>query len=94
MTMSRETGPWLYCLTHQLPEDQATPLGLFCPACKERLYADPPHGRLGAFWESQPGAHASAYTPNASAPVACGTVTDAPGNEAKPSVSQINVASG
>jgi hypothetical protein len=46
-----------HCLTHQLEEDQATPLGMMCPCCKLRLYAIPPEGACRAFWESQPGAY-------------------------------------
>jgi hypothetical protein len=47
-----------HCLTHQLPEDQPSPIGLVCPECKQRLYVDPPVGNCLAFWESQPGAYA------------------------------------
>jgi len=47
-----------HCLNHQLPEDQATPLGMMCPCCKLILYTTPPEGRCRAFWESQPGAYA------------------------------------
>lgn len=45
------------CLTHQLPEDQMSPVGLVCPHCKQRLYTAPPQGRCRAFWESQPMAY-------------------------------------
>lgn len=46
-----------HCLEHQLPEDQASPAGLVCPLCKQRLYVDPPQGRGFSCWESQPGAY-------------------------------------
>jgi hypothetical protein len=48
------------CLTHQLPETQASPLGLVCARCKQHLYVAPPHGRCSAYWESQP----AAYSPD------------------------------
>lgn len=48
---------YTWCLTHQQPEDQATPLGLVCPECKQRLYVDPPAGRCFSCWESQPPAY-------------------------------------
>src|SRR5258708_39644440 len=48
------------CLTHQLPETQASPLGLVCTRCKQHLYVAPPHGRCAAYWESQP----AAYSPD------------------------------
>lgn len=46
-----------HCLTHQLPEDQTSPLGLVCPQCKARLYVRPPAGRPMTYWESQPAAY-------------------------------------
>ena len=46
------------CLTHQLPEDQASPIGLVCPSCKQRLYVNPPRELQMSFWESQPTAYA------------------------------------
>jgi hypothetical protein len=55
--MSQESLRYTRCLTHQLPEDQATPLGLVCACCKHRLYTNPPAGRCMSFWESQPGAY-------------------------------------
>lgn len=45
------------CLTHQLPEDQMSPIGLVCPHCKERLYTQEPTGRCRSYWESQPMAY-------------------------------------
>ncbi len=42
------------CLTHQLPEDQPSSLGLLCPLCKEHIQRRPPAGRCLSFWESQP----------------------------------------
>jgi uncharacterized protein YbaR (Trm112 family) len=48
---------YTWCLTHQEPEDQATPLGLVCPECKQRLYVNPPTGRCFSCWESQPPAY-------------------------------------
>lgn len=45
------------CLVHQLLEDQMSPVGLVCPACKQRLYTRPPRGRCRSFWESQPEAY-------------------------------------
>lgn len=50
-------NPYTWCLTHQQPEDQATPLGLVCPECKCRLYVNPPAGRCFSCWESQPAAY-------------------------------------
>jgi hypothetical protein len=55
--MSHDSSPTTYCLVHQLPEDQATPLGLVCRRCKQRLEAQPPTGRCLSFWESQPEAY-------------------------------------
>lgn len=55
--MSRR--PLTHCLTHQLPEDQATPLGLVCRECCARLNESPPEGERRGFWESQPGAYAT-----------------------------------
>ncbi len=46
-----------HCLSHQLPEDQTSPIGLVCSRCKHRLYVDPPHGHGRGFWESQPAAY-------------------------------------
>ncbi len=46
-----------HCLTHQLPADQASPVGLVCPRCKQRLYLRPPRGRRRSYWESQPVAY-------------------------------------
>lgn len=45
------------CLAHQLPEDQASSVGMVCPRCKQRLYVRPPQGRCMSFWESQPVAY-------------------------------------
>ena len=42
------------CLTHQLPEDQPSSLGLLCRLCKEHIQRQPPTGRCLSFWESQP----------------------------------------
>lgn len=50
--------PTTLCLTHQLPEESASPVGLVCPECKQRLYLEPPAGRCRSFWESQPAAYA------------------------------------
>ncbi|MFN0199724.1 MAG: hypothetical protein ACKVT0_23465 [Planctomycetaceae bacterium] len=49
-----------YCLTHFLPEDQTSTVGLVCPLCKRRLYTQPPRGKCRSFWESQP----AAYSPH------------------------------
>ncbi|MDA0833739.1 MAG: hypothetical protein O2955_05180 [Planctomycetota bacterium] len=46
-----------YCLTHFLPEDQASNIGLICPRCRQRLYTQPPSGTCRSFWESQPAAY-------------------------------------
>ena len=46
-----------FCLIHQAEEDQASPLGLVCPCCKQRLYVCPPRGRCRSYWESQPGSY-------------------------------------
>lgn len=46
-----------HCLEHQLPEDQASPVGLVCSLCKQRLYVQPPQGKGFSCWESQPGAY-------------------------------------
>jgi len=48
---------YTHCLEHQLPEDQSSPVGLVCPLCKQRLYVNPPQGRVFSCWESQPGAY-------------------------------------
>lgn len=48
---------YTWCLSHQQPEDQVTPLGLVCPECKQRLYVNPPTGRCFSCWESQPPAY-------------------------------------
>ena len=53
----RDDEGYTLCLTHQLPEDQASPFGLFCARCKHRLYTQPPRGRCSACWESQPEAY-------------------------------------
>ena len=56
-TINRMPRPALtHCLTHQLPEDRASPLGLVCPDCKVQLQTAPPRGRALGFWESQPAA--------------------------------------
>jgi hypothetical protein len=46
-----------HCLHHQLPEDQASTLGLVCALCKHRLYAHPPQGECRSYWLGQPGAY-------------------------------------
>jgi len=46
-----------HCLDHQLPETEASPVGLICPHCKRDLYTRTPEGPLRAFWEEQPGAY-------------------------------------
>lgn len=46
-----------HCLSHQLPEDQTSPIGRVCSRCKHRLYVDPPQGEGRGFWESQPAAY-------------------------------------
>jgi len=51
------------CLTHQLDEDQMSPVGLVCPQCKQRLYTEPPRGRCLTFWESQPAAYSAEGEP-------------------------------
>lgn len=43
-----------WCLTHQLPEDQASLIGPVCRHCKQRLYVSPPQGVCRSYWESQP----------------------------------------
>src|SRR5262245_63623326 len=45
------------CLTHQLPEVQAGPVGLVCSRCRQHLQVAPPRGRCSAYWESQPAAY-------------------------------------
>jgi hypothetical protein len=55
--MSHECAPFTRCLSHQLPEDQTSPVGLVCSQCKQSLYANPPRGRCLSFWESQPAAY-------------------------------------
>lgn len=55
--MPRSSRRFTHCLTHQLTEDQTSPIGLVCPRCKQRLYADPPLGRCVSYWESQPEAY-------------------------------------
>lgn len=55
--MSETSRQFTRCLTHQMCEDQMSPVGLVCPQCKQRLYMDPPRGRCRSFWESQPGAY-------------------------------------
>ena len=55
--MERATKATTFCLTHQLPEEQTSPIGLVCPQCKHRLYTRPPQGRCRNFWESQPAAY-------------------------------------
>jgi len=55
--MSHATLPTTICWSHQLPEDRASPVGLVCPECKQRLYLQPPSGRCRSFWESQPVAY-------------------------------------
>ena len=57
MKIMRPDLPFTRCLLHQLPEDQATPLGLVCVHCKQRLYTRPPQGRCLSCWESQPEAY-------------------------------------
>lgn len=52
------TAAAAWCLTHQLPEDQASPIGTVCQHCKQRLYVDRPQGSCRSFWESQPAAFA------------------------------------
>lgn len=42
------------CLTHQLPEDQPSSIGLICSECHARMLRDPPIGPCRSFWESQP----------------------------------------
>ena len=61
--MMIDASPTTRCLTHQLPEDQMTPIGLVCCRCKQRLYVRPPAGRCMAYWESQPGAYSFAGAP-------------------------------
>ena len=51
------------CLTHQLVEDQTSPVGPVCARCKERLYLRPPEGRCLRFWESQPAAYTLSREP-------------------------------
>jgi hypothetical protein len=51
------------CLTHQLVEDQTSPVGLVCRQCKQRLDTHPPTGRCRSFWESQPAAYSMARKP-------------------------------
>lgn len=52
-----------HCLTHQLPADQASPVGLVCARCKQRLYLRPPRGHRRSYWESQPVAYSLAGEP-------------------------------
>ncbi|MEX1232473.1 MAG: hypothetical protein WEB58_19660 [Planctomycetaceae bacterium] len=52
-----------YCLTHFLPEDQTSTVGLVCPRCKQRLYTQPPQGHCRSFWESQPAAYSPRREP-------------------------------
>lgn len=51
------------CLTHQLPEDQLSLIGLVCPRCKQRLYTQPPLGHCLSYWESQPAAYSTEGEP-------------------------------
>lgn len=55
--MPHEFPQVTHCLTHQLPEDQTSMIGLVCPRCKYRLYAEPPRGEYNGCWESQPVAY-------------------------------------
>ena len=55
--MERAARTTTFCLTHQLPEEQTSPVGLICSQCKHRLYTRPPQGRCRNFWESQPAAY-------------------------------------
>jgi len=43
-----------FCLAHQLPEDDSSPVGLVCARCRHQLRADPPRGNPLCCWESQP----------------------------------------
>lgn len=43
-----------FCLTHQLPEDRPSDLGLVCNECKQRLESRPPNGPCISFWETAP----------------------------------------
>lgn len=52
-----------HCLHHQLPEDQASTLGLVCALCKHRLYAYPPQGECRSYWLGQPGAYSLTREP-------------------------------
>jgi hypothetical protein len=61
--MAETSSPRSRCLAHQLWEDQMSPVGLVCPLCKQRLYANPPRGRCRSFWESQPGAYSPEGNP-------------------------------
>ncbi|MCA9117223.1 MAG: hypothetical protein KDA79_19270 [Planctomycetaceae bacterium] len=61
--MSYAHSPHTLCLTHQLPEDQMSPVGLVCRCCKQRLYLRRPAGRCMAYWESQPAAYSLAGAP-------------------------------
>lgn len=61
--MERFFPEFTQCLTHQLPEDQGSPVGPVCSLCKQRLYVNPPRGRVSSCWESQPGAYTLAGEP-------------------------------
>ncbi len=56
-------GQKTICLKHQCVEDQATPVGMVCPHCKQRLYTNPPEGNVMSFWESQPVAYSLTREP-------------------------------
>lgn len=55
--MERPARATTFCLTHQLPEEQTSLVGLVCSQCKHRLDTRPPQGRCRSFWESQPAAY-------------------------------------
>jgi hypothetical protein len=61
--MNHPTRATTLCLTHQLVEDQASPVGLVCRQCKLLLYTQPPAGRCRSFWESQPAAYSMTRKP-------------------------------
>jgi hypothetical protein len=51
------------CLTHQLPENQAVPMGLVCCLCKQQLSLNPSLGECRGYWESQPVAYSLSGSP-------------------------------
>ena len=61
--MRGNLSQYTLCLTHQLPEDQVSPIGLVCPRCKQRLYTQPPLGHCMSYWESQPAAYSAKGEP-------------------------------